>query len=88
MLAALEAHGRAMFGFGVAAPAESSAQAAKRAQASSSDEGDSDEEGGDWEDEEDDEVDEFDDGWGAGDDFVTDSEDEFATSCECCQEVR
>ncbi|WOO78548.1 uncharacterized protein LOC62_02G002095 [Vanrija pseudolonga] len=80
MLAALEAHGRAMFGFGVAAPAESSSQAAKRAQQSSDEEEDSDEEGGAWEDEEDDEVDEFDDGWGAGDDFVTDSEDEFATS--------
>ncbi|KAL1407499.1 hypothetical protein Q8F55_006932 [Vanrija albida] len=78
MLAALEAHGRAMFGFGVAAPAESSAQASKRAQ-ESSDEGSDGDDAADF-DEDDDEVDEFDDGWGAGDDFVTDSEDEFAPS--------
>jgi rRNA-processing protein EBP2 len=62
MLAALQAHSRAMFGLDGPDEAESSTQAQQRASASS---------------DEDDDGDEFqsDDGWGAEDDFVSDSED-------------
>jgi hypothetical protein len=64
MLAALEAHSRAMFGLDGPEEAESSSQAQRRLSPQS---GDADE----------DEGDEFqsDDGWGAEDGFVSDSED-------------
>lgn len=72
MLAALNAHSRAMFGFDGPDEAESSTQAQARlsrsvsgSQAGSDDDQDGD--GGDFE---------SDDGWGEGDDMVTDSEDE------------
>jgi hypothetical protein len=71
MLAALQAHGRAMFG-SEGGIAESSAQAQRRAMSSS---GDS-EEDGDEDDNEEEEGFSSDDGWGAEDGFVTDSEDE------------
>lgn len=74
MLAALEAHSRAMLGFslGKAGPAESSAQGSSESESEGDSSNpvmvDSDDE------------DEYftDDGWGAEDGFVTDSEDEFA----------
>jgi hypothetical protein len=77
MLAALQAHGRAMFGLDVDVPeAESSTQAQRRAAASSSggsepdegDEGDTDGDGG--------AEYQSDDGWGAEDGFVSDSEED------------
>lgn len=69
MLAALEAHSRAIFGLDGPDEAESSAQAQRRASASS---------GGNEDEDQDDDGDEFqsDDGWGAEDGFVSDSEDE------------
>lgn len=70
MLAALEAHSRAMFGLD--ADAESSAQGAAR---SASPESEASEAGFADAAEEEDYDDEFDDGWGEGDAFVTDSED-------------
>lgn len=78
MLAALQAHSRALLGFGDGAEeAESSIQAQKRLSRASDEDHTGDED--DDEDEVDDgaEAEEFqsDDGWGAGDDFVTDSED-------------
>lgn len=63
MLAQLEAHSRALLG--IEDEAESSAMAQRRASVS-----DEDEESGE---------EMSDDGWGAGDGMVSDSEDEFAT---------
>jgi len=71
MLAALEAHSRAMFGLDGPDEAESSSQAQRRLSPQS---GDADE----------DEEDEFqsDDGWGAEDGFVSDSEDGLESESE------
>ena len=73
MLAALQAHGRAMFGLDGPEEAESSDQGRRRLSGSSAsnDEGVSD-------DNEDDDAEGFssDDGWGEGDEMVTDSEEE------------
>ena len=68
MLAALQAHSRAMFGLDGPAEAESSTQAQRRTALPV----------GDGLDEDEDEDDEFqsDDGWGAEDGFVSDSEEE------------
>ena len=74
MLAALEAHGRAMFGFDGPEEAESSEQGRKRLSGSfESGSGNEDES-----EEEDDDAEAFssDDGWGEGDEMITDSEDE------------
>lgn len=69
MLAALEAHGRAMFGFSAPEDAESSEQGRRRL---------SEEMSGVPSDSSGDEGEEYesDDGWGEGDEMVTDSEDE------------
>lgn len=74
MLAALEAHGRAMFGFDGPEEAESSEQGRKRLSGIS----ESGEESADSQEEDDDDAEAFssDDGWGEGDEMVTDSEDE------------
>jgi len=74
MLAALEAHGRAMFGFDGPEEAESSEQGRKRLSGTS----ESGEESADLQEEDDDDAEAFssDDGWGEGDEMVTDSEDE------------
>jgi hypothetical protein len=87
MLAALEAHGRAMFGMAGGEAAESSSQGRLRlAQESGNgqsleqddeeDESESDDEGEGEDEDEDDEGFHTDDGWGADDGFVSDSEDE------------
>jgi hypothetical protein len=72
MLAALEAHGRAMFGFDGPEEAESSEQGRRRLS------GTSESGTGEEEDSDDDDAEAFssDDGWGEGDEMVTDSEDE------------
>ncbi|WVQ85778.1 hypothetical protein IAT38_007945 [Cryptococcus sp. DSM 104549] len=83
MLAALEARSRALLGLEPVASGSGSGSGAKR---SAGVEGSSDESGDDSEDsgvallEDEDDSDDFhtDDGWGAEDGFVTDSEDEFA----------
>jgi hypothetical protein len=67
MLAALQAHGRAMFGLAGPEDAESSVQAASRSLGSGRSEQDSEGEGEDYQ---------SDDGWAAEDGFVSDSEDE------------
>ena len=79
MLAALEAHGRAMFGFGLDV-GETSEQGRKRM---SEEYGSEDEVslGGELEDEEEDEG-HTDDGWGAEDGFVSDSEYEYMAISE------
>jgi hypothetical protein len=76
MLAALQAHTRAMLGLDGPDEAESSEQGRRRMSASGSDvSGDSDHSDGD---DDDDDAEGFtsDDGWGEGDEMVTDSEDE------------
>lgn len=73
MLAALEAHSRALLGL----PSTSAEGSGSGSGANSASGSDSESEGGD---DDDDYDDEFDDGWGAGDAMVTDSEDEFAPS--------
>lgn len=75
MLAALQAHGRAMFGLD-APEAESSTQAQRRAAASSSGGSESGEEDDDDSDEDEGAEYQSDDGWGADDGFVSDSEEE------------
>ena len=72
MLAALEAHGRAFLGL-ASDGAESSAQGARRASASLIAEEEE-------EDRDDFHSDDADDGWGAKDDFVSDSEDELSAT--------
>lgn len=80
MLAALQAHNRAMLGLDGPDEAESSAQGRRRMSASgsdASDDGDSEDDGdGDEDEEEDAEGFSSDDGWGEGDEMVSDSEDE------------
>jgi hypothetical protein len=75
MLAALQAHSRALLGIDGPEDAESSIQAQRRLSHPSDDE--EEEECEDDEDDEEEEGEEFqsDDGWGAEDGFVTDSED-------------
>ena len=83
MLAALQAHSRSLLGIDGPEEAESSAQAQARSAQDSSDE-----DGKGVGEDEDEEAEEFqsDDGWGAEDDFVTDSEDGEVESSE--MEVR
>lgn len=76
MLAALNAHSRAMFGFDGPDEAESSTQARARASRSvSGSQAGSDDQDGDG-------GFDSDDGWGEGDDMVTDSEDELEAAVE------
>lgn len=83
MLAALEAHGRAMFGFGFDQEGETSEQGRKRM---SEKFGSGDEvsfvNAEDEDVDEEDEDDLTDDGWGAEDEFASDSEDELMSSSE------
>lgn len=75
MLAALQAHSRSLLGIDGPEEAESSTQAQRRLSRSSSDE-DGDDLDGDGDGDDDDEAEfQSDDGWGAEDDFVSDSED-------------
>lgn len=70
MLAALQAHGQAMFGFSGPEQAETSEQGRRRL-SGESDDGQTDED-----DEDDEDEYESDDGWVEGDEMVTDSEEE------------
>lgn len=81
MLAALQAHTRALFGLEGDGPdqAESSASAQRRATKAMARAGSETSGDGAEEESEDEEGYHTDDGWGADDGFVTDSEDEFAS---------